>query len=233
MSPPRSHHGSGDPPPHHRPRSHGGGGSGSIRQAEEAAAHVLSTGRSTANGGAGPSPAASGARPSADDVLVSSWEDNYAKLSDPSKFNVEANDQAYSGFDAHTEANHGPQVPLQRAPDVKTIEGRIYGDDGWDRPMNGSLRWTDPSTMNRTINDYVSRNWEQIRSDLAVGNKHRAVFDAGRRVGEGYVNKGMGGAGPREAQYVTTSVVRILIDVVPGSDPPVPFIVTAFPSALG
>jgi hypothetical protein len=33
-------------------------------------------------------------------------------------------------------------------------------------------------------------------------------------------------------QYVATSLVKIRIQVVPGSDPPVPFVVTAFPSGL-
>jgi len=60
-----------------------------------------------------------------------------------------------------------------------------------------------------------------------------AVFDAHHRVGEGFVNKNMGGQGPREAKYATTSVVRILIAIVPGSDPPEPFIMTTFPTALG
>jgi hypothetical protein len=87
--------------------------------------------------------------------------------------------------------------------------------------------------MNRPINDSVRDNWEKIRNDLATGDPHRAVFDAHHRVGEGFVNKNMGGLGPREARYATTSVARILIDVIPGSDPPVPFILTTFPSALG
>ncbi|WP_433380362.1 hypothetical protein ACQPZX_15190 [Actinoplanes sp. CA-142083] len=115
---------------------------------------------------------------------------------------------------------------------MKTIEGRIYGD-GWPHAANASTRWLDWTTMHRTINEYVSSNWQRIRSDLAIEGKHEAVFDAGHRIGEGFVNRGMGGAGPPQAQYVTTSAVRLVLKVVPGSDPPDVYIKTSFPAALG
>jgi hypothetical protein len=162
------------------------------------------------------------------------WQDNYDKLGDePPAFNIAANDAAHRDENAHTGERHGPQIPLRRLPGVKTIEGRIFGDGEWGKPMNGSFRWDNYATMHRTINDYVRDHWDEIRADLAIDGEHRAIFAAGHRVGEGFVNKGMGGAGPREAQYAVTSTVRITIDIAPGTDPPEPFIVTAFPSALG
>ena len=175
-------------------------------------------------------------RPAAgpDDLELSRWERTRDRLgSEPPKVNVEVNDIRHRLRNAHTDRDHGPTIPLRRDLRVKTIEGRIYGDDGWARPANGSFKWSDPSTMNRTVNDYVSRNWEQIRNNLAIAGEHEDVFDAGHRIGEGFVNRGMYGAGPRAAQYGTTSVVRIVIHLVPGSDPPEPFILTAFPTALG
>ncbi|MFI5896564.1 hypothetical protein ACIA5D_41335 [Actinoplanes sp. NPDC051513] len=199
-------------------------------------------GRSIAEGGAGPFPAGPSSAPSAgappvrgdDDITLSRWENNYDHLSDePLKFNVAVNDDAHSAQKAHTVRDHGPQLPLRSIPDVKTVEGRIHGDSGWRHAANASTKWSDPSTMNRTINEYVRGNWAQIRSDLAIEGKHEAVFDAGHRIGEGFVNRGMGGAGSREAQYVTTSVVRLVIKVVPGSDPPDVYIKTSFPAALG
>ncbi|HEX5204431.1 MAG TPA: hypothetical protein VFW27_31285, partial [Actinoplanes sp.] len=150
---------------------------------------------------------------------------------EPPRFNIAANDAAHD--EAHTGDHHGPQIPLQHIPGVKTIEGRIYGGHGWAEHKNGSFKWDNFAIMHRTISDYVNEHWELIRTNLAMNGRHRAVFDAGHRVGEGFVNRGMGGAGPRQAQYMTTSVVRILIRVVPGSDPPEPFIVTAFPAGLG
>jgi hypothetical protein len=86
--------------------------------------------------------------------------------------------------------------------------------------------------MNRVVNEYVRRNWETIRSDLAMGEDHVGSFDAGQRVGEGYYNAGMHGAGPTSSHYAETSYVKIRIRLVPGSDPPEPFIVTAYPSGL-
>lgn len=179
------------------------------------------------DGGAGPVR-------SADDTEVNRWDDDYSRIGDqPPRFNVAANDNAYGSHEAHTELNHGPHIPLRRDPAMKTIEGRIYGDTGWIRPANASFKWTDPSTMNRTINDHVSQNWEVIRNELAIYGQYETTFDAGHRVGEGYVNRGMFGAGPRQAQYAATSIVRIVIHLVPGSDPPEPFILTAFPTGLG
>ena len=151
---------------------------------------------------------------------------------EPPRFNVTANDAAYQGNGAHTAERHGPDVTMPRDPQARTIEGRIYGDPPWGRPETRSYRWTDPSTMNRTINEYVQKNWETIRHDLAFDGRHRGGFDAGHRIGEGYVNSGMFGAGPRASQYAVTSLVQIRIQLVPGSDPPVPFVVTAFPAGL-
>lgn len=159
--------------------------------------------------------------------------DRYERLgAEPPRFTIAANDAAYQALGAHSEQRHGPDVPLPRDPRTRTIEGRIYGDPPWERPENWSYRWADPSTMNRTINEYVRQNWETIRHDLAFDGRHRGGFDAGHRIGEGYINSGMYGAGPRASQYVATSLVKIRIQVVPGSDPPVPFVVTAFPSGL-
>lgn len=86
--------------------------------------------------------------------------------------------------------------------------------------------------MNRTLNDYVRENWEEIRTNLAFDGEHGASFDAGHRVGEGYYNDGMYGAGPRNAHYLTTSFVRVFIQIADGSDPPQPFVVTAFPKGI-
>jgi hypothetical protein len=84
--------------------------------------------------------------------------------------------------------------------------------------------------MNREVNNYVRENWEEIRTNLATEGVHNGAFNAGHRVGEGFYNDGMYGAGPRRARYTAASVIRISIDIVPGSDPPRPFIVTAFPA---
>ena len=151
---------------------------------------------------------------------------------EPPRFSVVENDAMHRNDGAHTDARHGPGIPLQRDTSIKTIEGRIYGDTGWDRPENWSYRWTDPTTMHRTINDYVAGNWERVRSDLALDDVHVARFDAGHRVGEGYYNSGMYGVGPRDSRYAETSFVRIRIELVPDSDPAKPFILTAFPSGL-
>ncbi|WP_203836745.1 hypothetical protein [Winogradskya humida] len=159
----------------------------------------------------------------------------YHQLGDePPTFNLAANDARYGNSNAHTVQRHGPDIPLQRDLTVdRTVEGRIYGDGDWGgKTENWSYKWDNHTVMNREINEHVRANWDTIRSNLAMDGWYKATFDAGHRVGEGYYNNGAYGVGPRQAQYAATSYVRLVIRVVPGSDPVEPFILTAFPSGL-
>jgi hypothetical protein len=239
---PGTPHGDGTPPGR-RERDDGGvrgdrpGGARSVAEAQEAIAGAARAGRPSAAAspvsGSGGGAGAQAATPHPDDVELRVIMDRYERLGDgPPRFNIAANDAVHHGHGAHTEERHGPSVVMPRDPSARTVEGRIYGDPPWDRPENWSYRWSHPSTMNRTINEYVRQNWETIRHDLAFDGRHRGGFDAGHRVGEGYVNSGMFGGGPRASRYAVTSLVKIRIQLAPGSDPPVPFVVTAFPSGL-
>ncbi|WP_213002801.1 hypothetical protein [Winogradskya consettensis] len=152
----------------------------------------------------------------------------------PPTIDVAANDAAHGGYGpgdaAHTVDRHGADIPLARDPNGKTIEGRIYNDTGWPKKENWSYRWDDPVTMNREVNNYVRANWETIRSNLAIDGAHSASFDAGHRVGEGYYNANMGQHAPPDAHRAATSFVKVVIKVVPGSDPPQPYLITAYPT---
>jgi hypothetical protein len=203
---------------------------GNVAQAHQTLSGITRAGRPTVDSGGLSTPA----HPShPDDITLRGMVDVHTRLGDePPTFEIAHNDQINVINGAHTIDRHGPDIPLPRDRSTKTIEGRIYGDTGWNRPESWSYRWTDPSTMNRTVREYVQANWEAIRSDLAMFEAHEGVFDTGHRVGEGYFNSGMYGAGPRAAQYAETSYVKIRIKLVPGADPPEPFIVTAFPTGL-
>jgi hypothetical protein len=226
----RGHHGSeGKDPP--ESRRHGAGPAArSVAHGQQITSEFAQRGRA----GAGSSGSSSTPRQvGPDDVELNRMLATYDKLGDqPPNFKVAKNDDLYQDEGAHTMKHHGGDVPLQHTPGTRTIEGRLYGDHGWRRPENKSFRWTDHHTMNRTINDYVSRNWETIRSDLAMTGVHRRTFDAGHRVGEGFVNDGMFSAGPVKPRYMTTSFVTIRMRLAPGTDPPEPFILTAFPAGL-
>ncbi|WP_330183378.1 hypothetical protein OHB26_06845 [Nocardia sp. NBC_01503] len=153
---------------------------------------------------------------------------------DPPRVNISENDAAYAASGAHSVERHSSDVPLNRGdapPGDRTIEGRIYGDPPWGRPENWSYRWSDMSTMNRTINDYLEANWESIRTDIALTGEHSATFDAGHRTGEGFYNEGMYGAGQRSAHYAQTSYATVRLKLVPGS-PPTFMVITAFPAGL-
>lgn len=230
MARPRGHHGSGDDDPSGSRRHGPAPEARSVAHGQEIAAEIARRGRP---GNPSP-PAGDPPRPlTPDDIELIRQQDVLEKLgSEPPKVNVARNDVEFDDEGAHTLDRHGPDIPLPRDPSAKTIEGRIFGDAPWRRE-NASFKWTDHTTMNRTINEYISQNWEAIRNDLAVTGNHQGLFDAGHRVGVGYFNKGMFGAGPREAQFWSTSLVKIRMSIVDGSDPPQPFLVTAFPAALG
>lgn len=210
-----------------RPRA-----AGTMAEAQQNAGQAFRAGR--AGTATNLNTAAGGNASTADDVALAQIIRRHEQLGDePPEFNIQRNDDAHQSSGAHTIDRHGPDIPLRSRPDTKTIEGRIHGDTGWGKAATASYQWTDPSTMNREINAYVQRNWPAIRDDLAFDKSHESTFDAGHRVGQGFYNKGMFGAGPREAEYGETSLVRIRIKLVEGSDPAQPFVVTAFPAGLG
>jgi hypothetical protein len=205
-----------------------------VSEAEDFTASAFQRGRPTA-GGEPTGTAAPVDVTHATDPDEARVMDVYHKLgAEPPEIDIAANDADYSGLGAHTEQRHGPTVPLRRDPDPqsgnRTIEGRIYGDPPWPHAQNWSYRWTDPGTMNRTINAYLRDNWEGIRSDLALDGEHEGKIIAANAVGQGYYNPGMHGTGPRASTFGVTSMAKVQIKLVPGSDPPIPFIVTTFPS---
>lgn len=154
----------------------------------------------------------------------------------PNKFNISRNDLNYiTGYNAHTDIRHSPKITLEKssAPSgTRTIEGRIYGDPPWSKAENFSYKWLDESTMNRTINEYLEKNWEQIRWELATKQRIDIRFDAGKAIGEGYFNKNIGTNNPPQAVYSKTSYVRIFIRL-DQNEPMKPVIITAHPLGKG
>ena len=154
----------------------------------------------------------------------------------PPGFEIRGHDAANRANGAHTIERHGSDIPLRKGdapPGSATVQGRVHGDPPWGNPQNWSYKWTNDATMNRVVNDYVSRNWEAIRSDVATGRPHEAHFNVGNAVGEGFYNSGMMGTGPRVSVYHRTSYVTITIELVPGSVPPRVFVVRVFPRGRG
>jgi hypothetical protein len=147
----RRHHGSEEEGPPEFRHHAVVGGAGSVREAQEIAGQIAHRGRIGANTGGGTSKAGAGP-PSPNDIELKRVLDVYDKLGeDPPKFKVPKNDDAHEGNGAQTMKRHGYDVPLARAARTTTIEGRLFGDHGWSRPENKSFRWTDPTTMHRTV----------------------------------------------------------------------------------
>ncbi|MFG1996110.1 hypothetical protein ACGFJ7_39655 [Actinoplanes sp. NPDC048988] len=222
--------GGGDSP--HHAKGLGSRHAASVAGAQNAVASAIEAGTAHPDGiGARPARSA----PTSYDIELSRVMATYEGLGeDPPRFRISANDAAHREHGAHTIERHGSQIPLERDPGsgTRTVEGRIHGDDPWQKPENKSFKWDDPTIMTREVNDHVRRNWETIRSDLALRGRYEGVYEAGHRVGHGYYNSGMFGTGPRQAEYAAVSRVVIRIRLAPGSDPPEPFILTAFPSGF-
>jgi hypothetical protein len=250
--------GGGNTPGGRPSRPHGGGAGNGVTSAITTTRQVATAGRPAGAAGTGqsttpstadlrrdadptprpgetPDQAAARAEAAQQELALRQATDTYNDLGDdPPRLNVGENDAAHGSNGAHTVERHGPDVPLRQGdapPGDRTIEGRIYGDPPWGRPENWSYRWSDTSTMNRTVNDYIRANWENIRSDLALNGEHSATFDAGHRTGEGFYNEGMHGSGPRSAHYGQTSYATVRLRLIPGN-PPSFMVVTAFPSGL-
>lgn len=165
----------------------------------------------------------------------------------PREVDIAAEDAAGRGPGAHTMRDHSAGVQLRMPRDaagnrlplptgVKSIEGRIFGDTGWGGAEQNSSRWLSDDIMNRTVNQYLRENWTRIRADLATTGRHAAAFKAPPgAVGEGFFNPNQGlpgGAANREAFYMKTNLVRIVINLIPGP-PPDFYVYTAFPNPLG
>jgi hypothetical protein len=82
--------------------------------------------------------------------------------------------------------------------------------------------------MVRTINEYISANWETIRTELALHGEHNGGGDAGGAIGEGFVRT----SGAPTSRFVVSSLFKVRLKLIDG--PPVDFFVlSAFPAPMG
>jgi hypothetical protein len=201
----------------------------------------------TARPGETPDQAADRVRRATGEIELRRVQGIFEALGDqPRRVRVRAEDAANAGRGAHTIDNHGSNIQLDMPRDatgnhlapptgVKSIEGRIFGDTGWPDSEPNSFKWISDAIMDRTVNDYLRDNWDQVRSDIATNGQHSANFNAGGgAVGEGFFDPNQTFPGPRNpvAAFMRTSLVRITIRLIPGP-PPDFFILTTFPNALG
>jgi hypothetical protein len=160
----------------------------------------------------------------------------------PQTFDIIQNDLANPR--AHTvgtgnDGRHGPAIPLDRQLDaigipngIQTIEGRIYGDAPWSEAANQSSRWESILAINRTINKYLKQNWDIIRSDLAMYDKHTGYVDAGEEIGSCFRNQNKGTPNPPIAiGPIPSKHVRVTFLLNP-SNPPSYYAITSFPELL-
>jgi hypothetical protein len=115
-------------------------------QAEQHTRDVVEQGRagSGRNVVSRPETTESGSGSPAPDVKLQQIIRRHQQLGDePQQFDFAAHDRAFEDDGAHTITHHGPQLPLARQPNVQTVEGRIYGETGWDSlragPTNGLM----------------------------------------------------------------------------------------------
>lgn len=150
----------------------------------------------------------------------------------PHAVDLVANDRANAT--AHTLDRHGPRIPLERIPNRKTIEGRLWGDAGWARKGNKSFRWKSLGMANRLLTQHVKSNWKAVNRQLKASARYSTTVSAGTTVGEGFINvRPLGVAGRAEmdpiAQAYTANQFRITLLVVNRGSGKDWYVETAFP----
>jgi hypothetical protein len=146
----------------------------------------------------------------------------------PRKIDIVKEDPINKTLGSHTIDRHGASLPLKRDTNIKTIEGRIYGDVGWTSAEKNSFKWKSDFVMNRTVNEYVETNWTKIKEDLAFNGEHVASFDTKKAIGEGFINESLNTATP-VSRYAQTSYVKVILELKPGN-PPSFIVTTSYPS---
>jgi len=129
------------------------------------------------------------------------------------------------------QANPDLQAPTARKRESATIEGRIFGEPPWSRRVNYSYRWQSNDELNDVVNDAIRARWADVKLHLAFNGIFEETFDAGRTVGQGFVNANADSGGPPRSLLTPTNHVRLILAVAP---PPAGFhIVVAMPCVVG
>jgi len=129
------------------------------------------------------------------------------------------------------QANPDLQAPTARRREAATIEGRIFGEPPWNRRVNYSYRWQSNDELNDVVNDAIRARWADIKLHLAFNGIFEETFDAGRNVGQGFVNANAESGGPPRSLLTPTNHVRLILAFAP---PPHGFhIVVAMPCVVG
>jgi len=129
------------------------------------------------------------------------------------------------------QANPDLQAPTARKRESATIEGRIFGEPRWSRRVNYSYRWQSNDELNDVVNEAIRARWADVKLHLAFNGIFEETFDAGRTVGQGFVNANADSGGPPRSLLTPTNHVRLILAVAP---PPAGFhIVVAMPCVVG
>ena len=129
------------------------------------------------------------------------------------------------------QANPDLQAPTARRREAATIEGRIFGEPPWNRRVNYSYRWQSNDELNDVVNEAIRARWADIKLHLAFNGIFEETFDAGRTVGQGFVNANAEAGGPPRSLRTPTNHVRLILAFAP---PPDGFhIVVAMPCVVG
>lgn len=116
------------------------------------------------------------------------------------------------------QANPNVDPPTARKRETAAIEGRIFGDPPWNRRVNYSYRWQSYEELNDVVNAVIRANWDDIKLHLAFNGIFEDTFDAGRTVGQGFVNANAESGGPPRSLLTPTNHVRLILAPAPPPD---------------
>jgi hypothetical protein len=169
-------------------------------------------------------------------------------------FDIVRNDHDNHDKNAHTvgvgdNGRHGPDVQLNRTfdengqPDGKrSIEGRLHGDQPWEKAMYASGKFNSIAEVNKLINEHIQQNWSEIRTALSKDGSYAKTFDAGKAIGKGFYNETdvlikefnmqlAPGTAPKMVGPVDIRHILVVIRLIPGN-PPSYYVHTSYPNAV-
>ncbi|HND33281.1 MAG TPA: hypothetical protein PLA94_24955 [Myxococcota bacterium] len=151
----------------------------------------------------------------------------------PPRIKISENDRRFGDVEdgpAHTLARHGPDIPLRRADapaGARTIEGRLFGDRPWPYKAPYSYRWKNKGKLDDLINEYIQKNWDELRVLFRSATEQEVRIDAKQAIGEGFFDAAKGTPVPKPV-YHQTSRLAITLKFSAGPPPEI-YVVTAYP----
>jgi hypothetical protein len=103
----------------------------------------------------------------------------------------------------------------------------LFGDPPWPYKAPYSYRWKNKGKLDDLINEFIQKNWEELRVGFRSSIEQEVQIDAKQAIGEGFFNATKGSSVTTPVYHQTSRlVIRLRFHAGP---PPAVYVETAFP----